>query len=956
MRYLLSLPKNAVSHFKDIHTPDEPDKWFAAADPEDAKVGSGGGAAWLLNEFRKSETAQNLNFEQWLKKEQRMIIHGGGQSRRVPAYAPMGKAFLPVPVFSWVRGQKLSQTLLDLQLPLLEKILHNSSNNTLIASGDVLILSDILPEIPEADVVVFGMSANPELACRHGIFVCSREHPTVLEKMLQKPDINQLRSLNIESYFLLDTGLWLLSPKAVSVLFEKTGWNANRQSWNNRIPNFYDLYGTFGISLGLSPSTADPDIAGLTTAVAHLKDGSFYHFGTSQELVSSNLDIQNKVQDPNHIYLKNIKPHPAMFIQNAEFHVKLQESNRPLWIENAFIPEGWKIHCKHVLTGIPENDWEINLPEGICIDFIPISIDDELHYCIRVYGWQDTFTGSPFDESVVWQGESVMSWFTKRELNMDQHIPADCKDIQLAPLFPVLKIREITSEFLNWLFSADNAAIDHDPNKRLWMHATKYSASDISDRADLGLLEKQRRKFRADNLISLTGNYQKSVFYQLDLDSTSREWIAAGYDPPNELDEKENEILKTRNLIFRHKLGVDGAKEKAFTGLRKAILTPLKDDKQSPACDIAKDQIIWGRSPVRIDLAGGWTDTPPYCLYEGGSVLNIALELNGQPPLQAFIKPNSESKLVLRSIDLGSREIITSYEQLSDFVDVGSPFSIAKAAICLSGFHPDFCSGNYKDLGNQLKHLGGGFELTFIAALPKGSGMGTSSILAATILGVLGEYFCLNWSKHDLGKRTLALEQLLTTGGGWQDQYGGVLPGVKLLETSSGFNQDPKVLWLPSNLFTENEYKSCMLLYYTGITRIAKKILAEIVEGMFLNSKQHLDILQEMKIHTKKMAENIQVLNYNALCRGVAYSWELNNRLDSGTTNPEIQKIISGIQDFTVGYKLAGAGGGGFLFILAKDPFAAIEIKRTLQENPPNNRARFVDMQVSPAGFQVSKS
>jgi galactokinase/mevalonate kinase-like predicted kinase len=147
-----------------------------------------------------------------------------------------------------------------------------------------------------------------------------------------------------------------------------------------------------------------------------------------------------------------------------------------------------------------------------------------------------------------------------------------------------------------------------------------------------------------------------------------------------------------------------------------------------------------------------------------------------------------------------------------------------------------------------------------------------------------------------------------------------------------------------------------MLLYYTGITRVAKTILAEIVEGMFLNSKQHMEILQEMKIHAKNLSENIQGLNFNELCRSVAYSWELNNRLDSGTTNPEIQKIISAIHDLAAGYKLAGAGGGGFLFILARDPLAALKIRKTLEESPPNERARFVDMQLSYNGFQVSKS
>ncbi|MCF6335094.1 MAG: hypothetical protein L3J12_05085 [Spirochaetales bacterium] len=106
--------------------------------------------------------------------------------------------------------------------------------------------------------------------------------------------------------------------------------------------------------------------------------------------------------------------------------------------------------------------------------------------------------------------------------------------------------------------------------------------------------------------------------------------------------------------------------------------------------------------------------------------------------------------------------------------------------------------------------------------------MGTSSNLAATILGGLSDFCNLGWDSFEICNRTLGLEQLLTTGGGWQDQYGGVIPGVKLLETMSGWDQSPRIRWLPDTLFTNPEYQSSMLLYYTGITRIAKTCLQKL--------------------------------------------------------------------------------------------------------------------------------
>lgn len=200
------------------------------------------------------------------------------------------------------------------------------------------------------------------------------------------------------------------------------------------------------------------------------------------------------------------------------------------------------------------------------------------------------------------------------------------------------------------------------------------------------------------------------------------------------------------------------------------------------------------------------------------------------------------------------------------------------------------------------------------------------------------------------------LEQLLTTGGGWQDQYGGVLQGVKLLQTGRGFDQLPLVRWLPDFIFNRAEYKACHLLYYTGITRTAKGILAEIVSGMFLNSTEHLELLQEMKLHALDTYEAILRGNFAETAALVGKSWRLNKALDSGTNPPSIEAIIAQIKDYTLGYKLPGAGGGGYLYMIAKDPLAAIRIREILTQNPPNANARFVDMNLSDKGLQISRS
>ncbi|MDE6647172.1 MAG: bifunctional fucokinase/L-fucose-1-P-guanylyltransferase, partial [Prevotella sp.] len=399
-----------------------------------------------------------------------------------------------------------------------------------------------------------------------------------------------------------------------------------------------------------------------------------------------------------------------------------------------------------------------------------------------------------------------------------------------------------------------------------------------------------------------------------------------------------------------------GDRDGAFSLLREGLTAGVLAEKQSPRLSVYPDQIVWGRSPVRIDLAGGWTDTPPYCLMEGGSVVNIAIELNGQPPLQAYVKPCREPHVVLRSIDLGAMEVVETYEQLAAYNKVGSPFSIPKAALVLAGFQPGFSQETFTSLRAQLESFGCGIELTLLSAIPAGSGLGTSSILASTVLGAVSDFCSLAWDKNEISRRTLVLEQLLTTGGGWQDQFGGVLGGVKLLDTQRGFDQNPRVRWLPDSVFTQPEYAQCHLLYYTGITRTAKKILAEIVRRMFVNHHQQLLQLREMKAHSIDMYEAIQRQRFDEMGQLIRKTWEQNQLIDSGTNPDSVRRITNLVDDLCLGYKLPGAGGGGYLYMVAKDPEAAARIRQLLTVQQPNANARFVDMTLSKTGLQVSRS
>lgn len=950
MKKLLSLPPNLVDVFHDIENAD-PKEWFCTSDPVEARLGSGAGTAWLLESCRRSED-ESAGFTEWLAREKRILLHAGGQSRRLPGYAPSGKILTPIPVFRWSCGQKLNQNLLSLQLPLYDKIMQKApgSLRTLIASGDVYIRTNKpLQEIPEADVVCYGLWVDPSLAKNHGVFVLDRTPENKLDFMLQKPTVEELGRLAQTHLFLMDIGIWLLSDRAVECLVRRSADTGGKGL------RYYDLYSEFGLALGEHPCIKDDELNRLSVAILPLEGGEFYHYGTNRELISSTLAVQNLVNDQRMIMHRRVKPHPAMFVQNADIRYPLTSQNAELWIENSTVGAKWGLENRHIVTGVPSNDWPLRLPAEVCVDIVPIG---EQQWAVRPYGFYDPFKGPLLDGTTLFMGRPFTEWIRERGLEDVLTQLKGENDIQQADIFPVCDSVDEMGVVLRWMISEPDLV----EGNRIWRRRERLSADRISTRANLRRLYRQREAYRVDNWPGLARNYEKSVFYQLDLNDAAEAFSRHRIELPAVLNENAALMDRIHNCMFRARVrqfngGSPGKDEnRAFALLREGLIAPLSKRKQAPRMSVYADQIVWGRSPVRIDLAGGWTDTPPYCLNRGGNVVNIAIELNGQPPLQVYVKPCREYKVVLRSIDLGAMEVITDYEELSRVTRIGSPFSIPKAALALAGFSPEFSEQQFSSLEEQLRHFGAGIELTLLSAIPAGSGLGTSSILASTVLGALSDFCGLAWDKNEICQRTLVLEQLLTTGGGWQDQYGGVWQGVKLLQTEPGFIQSPQIRWLPDFLFTDPDYRKCHLLYYTGITRTAKNILAEIVRGMFLNESARLGLLAEMKEHAMDMYEAIQCGRFDDLGRLVGRSWEQNKRLDNGTNPPAVEALIDSVKDYLAGCKLPGAGGGGYLYMIAKDPDAAARIYRRLSRQPINERSRFVDMSLSDKGLQISRS
>lgn len=417
------------------------------------------------------------------------------------------------------------------------------------------------------------------------------------------------------------------------------------------------------------------------------------------------------------------------------------------------------------------------------------------------------------------------------------------------------------------------------------------------------------------------------------------------------------------------------ARAAAFEALRRTIVASGGQAPGPVQSSLRSDELVWGRAPARLDLAGGWTDTPPYSLERGGAVLNAAVLLNGQPPVQVYARVAPEPAVRLRSIDLGTQLDINSWDDLLDYSSADGEFSLVKGALVLSGFTPSagapraqtsevletsevLGSGSTappnRTLQEVLTAFGGGIEITTLAAIPKGSGLGTSSIMGAVLLAVIHRVLGRQLSPTGLFHAVLRLEQELSTGGGWQDQIGGTVGGLKLITTPPGLVPEAAIRYVPADVLDPGLNGGQTLLYYTGMTRLAKNILQNVVGRYLDRDREAMSALRQLRELASNMAEAAARKDLPQFGRLIDAAWRLNKILDPHSTTEEIEALLAQIAPHIHGAKLLGAGGGGFLLLVCRSPEAAAEIRRQLETAPPNPRARFFDFEPSPKGLEIS--
>ena len=278
--------------------------------------------------------------------------------------------------------------------------------------------------------------------------------------------------------------------------------------------------------------------------------------------------------------------------------------------------------------------------------------------------------------------------------------------------------------------------------------------------------------------------------------------------------------------------------------------------------------------------------------------------------------------------EFGEFENIDQIQQIKKDKENESLFLI-QTCLIVSGIIPKE-GGNLQEI---LEKFGSGFNIQWeVIGTPRGSGLGTASILIAGILKAIFEFFGIEYDDNDICNKVLEIEQIMGTGGGWQDTIGGIHKGFKLITSEKGIYQDLKVKNI--NIKKENleELKKRFLLINTGERRLSRTLLKQVIERYIGNIEENVVNLDKIKNIAEKMVETLEKGNIDDFAKLLNEQWNCSLKIIPETTNNLINGIFKLIDEYIDGKMICGPGGGGFLQIILKKGINPDIIKEKLKE------------------------
>lgn len=925
-------------------------KYVVLSDPDGKRVGSGGATLNVLRYL-----AEDLGGESFFTGKRILVIHSGGDSKRVPQYSACGKIFSPVPR-ELPDGR--TSTLFDEFIISMAGVAGRLKEGMLVLSGDVLLLFNPLQiDFTFKGAAALSIKKPVSIGKNHGVFL--NDGHDYVGRFLHKQSEKQLYdvgAVNQSGYVDLDTGAVAFDTNLMQSLYSLFGSDGRvdeeRFSLFVNDENPLSFYGDFLYPLAAESSldayykeAGEKEvndklllcrkeiwnaISAYKMRLLSLSPAEFIHFGTTAELLKL---VTNEIDKYSFLGWKkqvgsNVKG--VRFAANNSLILEGAVVGEGTYIENSVIGTHTRVGNGSIISGLNiVGDEKITIPGGVVLHGLTLT--------------EGSFVARIFD--VDCNPKEVC-----RKMLSGTILQVVDPDTPLwqAALYPVCETEEeaIEAALITYRMMKGIASVDE---KQWWLTRNRLSLCQSFNRADVNLSFNRNR--------NLTERIAVRNAVVLLTHEAPWEQALQAFGPRGISENQEKQLVDiARKADFGTSIRIyyalscyckkvgkkfEDYEEACFGTIKKAVYDSGKRSVHYREDLQLKKEEVNIQLPVRVNWGGGWSDTPPHCLEKGGTVINAAIKLNGIFPVQVTIRKIKEYKIEVASEDVGAYGELLTLDEIMDCHNPYDAFALHKAALIACGVVPMIAMRDMQSsvvikedsLQEILHRLGGGlFISTQVIGIPKGSGLGTSSILAGAcvkaIFAIMGEKV----RDENLYDIVLCMEQIMSTGGGWQDQVGGLTYGIKYITSEPGLVQNIKVQQVLIKEETQKELQERFALIYTGQRRLARNLLRDVVGSYVGNRKESLDALFKMQRVAALMRFELEKGNIDELANLFNIHWELSKQLDEGSTNTCIEEIFRSCEDLIDGRFIAGAGGGGFLQVILKKGVNREELRLRLKE------------------------
>ncbi|KAJ1413755.1 Ribosomal protein S5 domain 2-type fold [Sesbania bispinosa] len=974
---------------------------LAVPDPLGARIGSG--AATLnaihalalhyhqLSQSQDTNGSDDVPIANLLAKKHILLLHAGGDSKRVPWANPMGKVFLPLPYLAADDPDGPVPLLFDhiLAIASCARQAFGDEGGMLTMTGDVLPCFDAsVMTLPKDTSCIITVPITLDIASNHGVIVAAKiEHSTqsyavsLVDNLLQKPTLEELvksKAVLADGRTLLDTGIiavrgkaWLelvtlscscqqmiselLKSKKEMSLYEDlvAAWVPAKHEWLRKRPLGEELVNKLGKQKMFSYCAYDL---------------LFLHFGTSSEVLDHLSGVGPELVGRRHLCsipattASDITASAIILCSKIAPGVSVGEDSL---IYDSSISAGIHIGSLCIVVGVnislddyinAEDSIKFMLPDRHCLWEVPLVESSErvLVYC----GLHDnpksslsrdgTFCGKPW--------KKVLHDLGIQENDLWGSSGTHEKCLWNSKIFPILPYAQMlkVAMWLMGLAKKDEYILS------LWKSAQRISLEELHRSIDFSTMCIGSSNHQADLAAAIAKACIRYGMLGRNLSQLCEEILqkeGSGVEIckdflamcPKVREQNSNILPKSRAYQVQVDLLRACNDERTACDLEPNVWAAVADEtasavrygfkehlSESPgslSCqeyqsnhhDGCAAQPFYPRRvkvelPVRVDFVGGWSDTPPWSIERAGCVLNMSISLEGSLPIGTIIE-TTKTTGVLITDDADNQLYIEDYTSISAPFDGDDVFRLVKSALLVTGIIHD---NILVDMGMHIKTW---------ANVPRGSGLGTSSILAAAVVKGLLQIIDGDDSTENVARLVLVLEQLMGTGGGWQDQIGGLYPGIKCTSSFPGIPLRLQVVPLLASPQLISELQQRLLVVFTGQVRLANKVLQKVVIRYLRRDNLLVSSIKRLVELAKLGREALMNLDIDELGEIMLEAWRLHQELDPYCSNESVDRLFSFASPYCCGYKLVGAGGGGFALLLAKDTQCAKELKHKLEDD-----------------------